>query len=72
MMKADISKDRKKAYHYFGLANVADAGNYTCKINTTTPGVAVNGNHQVFGLYSFSTLIIKHLVTICIICIVYI
>lgn len=47
VLKAEISKDRKRAYHHFGLADVADSGNYTCKI-TTANGLSVNGNHQVF------------------------
>lgn len=50
VLKAEISKDRKRAYHHFGLADVADSGNYTCKI-TTANGLSVNGNHQVFGLF---------------------
>ncbi|VDN04119.1 unnamed protein product [Thelazia callipaeda] len=47
VLKAEISSDRKRAYYHFGLAHVADSGNYTCKL-TTINGLKVNGNHQIF------------------------
>ncbi|EFO23207.2 hypothetical protein LOAG_05279 [Loa loa] len=47
MLKADISSDHKRAYHHFGLADVADSGNYACRLMTTN-GLSVSGNHQVF------------------------
>ncbi|CAG9529605.1 unnamed protein product [Cercopithifilaria johnstoni] len=47
VFKADISNDHKRAYHHFGLADVADSGNYACRL-TTTNGLSVSGNHQVF------------------------
>lgn len=50
VLKADISNDHKRAYHHFGLADVADSGNYICRL-TTTNGLSVSGNHQVFGVF---------------------
>lgn len=50
MLKADISDDHKRAYHHFGLADVADSGNYACRL-MTTKGLSVSGNHQVFGVF---------------------
>uniref|UniRef100_A0A0R3S2M0 Ig-like domain-containing protein n=1 Tax=Elaeophora elaphi TaxID=1147741 RepID=A0A0R3S2M0_9BILA len=50
VLKADISNDHKRAYHHFGLADVADSGNYSCRL-TTTSGLSASGNHQVFGFY---------------------
>uniref|UniRef100_A0A2K6WJC0 Ig-like domain-containing protein n=1 Tax=Onchocerca volvulus TaxID=6282 RepID=A0A2K6WJC0_ONCVO len=47
VLKADISNDHKRSYHYFGLADVADSGNYTCRL-TTINGLSVTGSHQVF------------------------
>ncbi|VIO96500.1 Uncharacterized protein BM_BM4977 [Brugia malayi] len=47
VLKAEISNDHKRAYHHFGLADVADSGNYICRL-TTTNGLSVSGNHQVF------------------------
>ncbi|KAM3721168.1 Zwei Ig domain protein [Dirofilaria immitis] len=47
IFKADISSDHKRAYHHFGLADVADSGSYACRL-TTTNGMSVSGNHQVF------------------------
>lgn len=52
VLEADISNDRKRAYHHFGLANVADSGNYACRLMTTN-GLSVNGSHQVFGVFFY-------------------
>ncbi|VDK42108.1 unnamed protein product [Anisakis simplex] len=45
-LTATLSDDGKRASYYLGEATVNEAGNYTCKL-TTTSG-QVSGNHQVF------------------------
>ncbi|OZC12840.1 immunoglobulin domain protein [Onchocerca flexuosa] len=45
VLKADISSDHKRAYHHFGLANVADSGNYTCSHRLVRPVVVADTGH---------------------------